>query len=74
MLQVLDDGKLLKEIQLTVIAEEGSSSPLGLDDSTLKIAFVVMVVVLIIIGLLIAFRKVKHDDFPLEPHDERTYY
>jgi len=75
MLQVLDEGKLLKEIQLTVIAEEATgNSTFGLDDSTLKIAFVGLVVILIIIGLLIAFRKVRHDDFPLEPHDERTYY
>ncbi len=75
MLQILEDNKLLKEIQLTAIAEEEEeSSALGLDDSTLKIAFVVLVVILIIIGLLIAFRRVRHDEFPLEPHDERTYY
>lgn len=75
-LQVKADDKLLKEIQLTAIAneEKESSNPLNLDDSTLKIAFVVLVVFLIIIGLLIAFKRVRHDEFPLEPHEDRTYY
>lgn len=79
MLQVTADGKLVQEIPLTVVAvvEEQSNDSLSAflgDDSNLKIIFVVLVVLLIVIGLLVAFRRVRHDDYPLEPHEDHAYY
>lgn len=75
MLEVTADDKLVQEVQLTLIANEKEDG-FGnlLKDSNLKIAFVALVVLLIIIGLLVAFKRIKHDDYPLEPHDDRTYY
>jgi len=75
MLEVTADDKLVQEVQLTLIANEKEDG-IGnlLKDSNLKIAFVALVVLLIIIGLLVAFKRIRHDDYPLEPHDDRTYY
>lgn len=77
--RVMDGEKLAKELLLSAsveeaVADEKSGNLLPLDDETLKIAFIVLVVVLIVIGLLIAFRRVRGEDYPIEPLEERTYY
>jgi len=41
----------------------------------MKLAFVGLVVLLVIVGLFVAFRKLKEDEeYPLEPKDGQTYY
>ncbi|HII15781.1 MAG TPA: hypothetical protein HA362_05720 [Nanoarchaeota archaeon] len=77
-LRVKDGEKLFKEVQLSLTAEAAKavekSSFLSLEDDTLKLTFIVLVIILIVVGLLIAFRRVRGNDYPLEPIEERTYY
>ncbi|MBU2638950.1 MAG: hypothetical protein KJ955_08300 [Nanoarchaeota archaeon] len=74
-LRVLDGEKLYKEVQLSLGVEEAVPEKQSmLDEDMLKIGFIVLVVVLIIVGLLIAFKRVRGSDYPLEPIEERTYY
>ncbi|MDI6737143.1 MAG: hypothetical protein QME12_01345 [Nanoarchaeota archaeon] len=76
-LRVLNEGKLYKELSLSLGVEAAvaeKSNFLPFEDDTLKLVFIGLVVILIIVGLLIAFRRVKGDDYPLEPIEERIYY
>lgn len=76
-LRVLKDEKLYKELSLSLgveAAAEKKSNFLPFEDDTLKIIFISLVVILIIVGLIIAFRRVRGDDYPLEPIEERIYY
>lgn len=76
-LRILNEDKLYKELSLSLgveapVAEKKNFLPF--EDDTLKIVFIGLVVILIIVGLLIAFKRVKGDDYPLEPIEERIYY
>lgn len=74
-LRVMDGDRLYKEVQLSLGVEEAVVEEKSLiGDDTLKMGFIVLVVVLIIVGLIIAFRRVRGSDYPLEPIEERTYY
>ncbi len=77
-LQVKSGNDLAKEIVLgATVTEQAPAAKAGLlqYSSTLKLAFVGLVVLLVIVGLFIAFRKLKEDeDYPLEPKDGQTYY
>ncbi len=75
-LRVLNDGKLYKEVQLSLGVEEAAPEKGNsiLDEDMLKIGFIVLVAILIVVGLLIAFKRVRGSDYPLEPIEERTYY
>ncbi|MFH0752720.1 MAG: hypothetical protein V1914_03955 [archaeon] len=78
-LQVSAGNDLAKEIMLGAKVTEKvstvSAGSLLQYSSTLKLAFVGLVVLLVIVGLFIAFRKLKEDeDYPLEPKDGQTYY
>ncbi|MFH1065038.1 MAG: hypothetical protein V1734_00850 [Nanoarchaeota archaeon] len=76
-LRVMNGDKLYKEFPLSLGVEEPvveKSNWLPFEDDTLKIVFIGLVVILIIVGLLIAFRRVRGEDYPLEPIEERIYY
>ncbi|MDD4877990.1 MAG: hypothetical protein PHO02_03060 [Candidatus Nanoarchaeia archaeon] len=75
-LRVMNGDKLYKELSLSLGVEEPEvkKSFFSLEDDTLKIIFIGLVVILIIVGLLIAFRRVRGEDYPLEPIEERIYY
>lgn len=75
---VLDaDGELAQEVTMKMSVDQASSL---LDDtsSLLKLGFVVVLVVVIVVGLVVAFRKLGDgddgDDELLEPKDGKTYY
>jgi len=73
---VLDaDGALVKEVTLNMTVDE-KSGLLSDSGTAIKVGFVVLLVVIIIIGLVVAFRKLGDgdDDEPLEPKDGKTYY
>ena len=76
-LRVMNENKLYKELSLSLGVEEAvkeDSKFLPFEDDTLKMVFIGLVVLLIIVGLMIAFRRVRGDDYPLEPVEERIYY
>ena len=78
-LQIKSGDNLVKEVALgaKVTAKEApaSSGSELLSASTLKLGFVGLVVLLVVIGLIVALRKLKDDDeYPLEPKDGQTYY
>ncbi len=79
-LQVNSNNDLVKEIALGAKVTEAApavapAAGLLQYSSTLKLAFVGLVVLLVIVGLFIAFRKLKDDDeYPLEPKEGQTYY
>lgn len=83
-LQLLSGSDLVKELPLGAKVTEktdadkitGTSVASGLlSSSTLKIGFVGLIVLLVIIGLIVALRKLKDDDeYPLEPKEGQTYY
>jgi uncharacterized membrane protein len=80
-LQLLAGENLVKELPLgarvTESAEDSSDSVASglLSSSTLKLGFVGLIVLLVIVGLVVALRKLKDDDeYPLEPKDGQTYY
>ncbi len=77
-LQIKSGDNLVKEVALgakvTATEAPASGSEL-LSASTLKLGFVGLVVLLVVIGLIVALRKLKDDDeYPLEPKDGQTYY
>jgi uncharacterized membrane protein len=80
-LQLLAGENLVKELPLGArvtesadVADDSVASNL-LSSSTLKLGFVGLIVLLVIIGLVVALRKLKDDDeYPLEPKDGQTYY
>ncbi len=81
-LQILAGDKPVKELAVGAKVTEGkAAAPTGsaindlLSTSTLKLGFVALVVLLVIVGLVLALRKLKEDDdYPLEPKDGQTYY
>ncbi|RME54997.1 hypothetical protein D6777_01975 [Candidatus Woesearchaeota archaeon] len=83
-LQLLAGENLVKELPLgaRVVEKEQPTPAAGaavadglLSASTLKLGFVGLVVLLVIVGLVVALRKLKDDDeYPLEPKDGQTYY
>lgn len=76
-LRLMNGDKLYKELPLSLGVEEAvveKSNWLPFEDDTLKIVFIGLVIILIIVGLLIAFKRVRGDDYPLEPIEERIYY
>ncbi len=76
-LQISEDGNLVGEASLTATVEESTSLNLFNDvSSAWKLAFVGLIVLIIVIGLFLAFRKMNNDDddYPLEPKDGQTYY
>lgn len=83
-LQLLSGDNLVKELPLGARVTEkadadkitGTSVASGLlSSSTLKIGFVGLIVLLVIIGLIVALRKLKdNDEYPLEPKEGQTYY
>lgn len=81
-LQISAGDKPVKEIavgakvtEATANAATGSVVSDLLSTSTLKLGFVAIVVLLVIVGLVLALRKLKEDDdYPLEPKDGQTYY
>ncbi|MFA5888531.1 MAG: hypothetical protein WC852_07520 [Candidatus Nanoarchaeia archaeon] len=76
-LRVMDEGKLYKELSLSLGVEAAAaekSTFLPFEDDTLKMVFIGLVILLIIVGLMIAFKRVRGDDYPLEPVEERIYY
>lgn len=76
---VLGDGQLVKTLDLNANVIEPDRG-LGVLKSGLEVAFVILIVILIILGLIIAFRKVGQKEAPMrteEPSDtigEQTYY
>ncbi len=77
VLQVKEDNKLIAQqvVGAKVTAKAKSASSTLLSSSTLKLGFVGLVVLVVIIGLIVAFRKLREDDdYPLEPKDGQTYY
>ena len=76
-LRVMNEDKLYKELSLSLGVEAPvveKSSFLPFEDDTLKMVFIGLVILLIIVGLMIAFKRVRGDDYPLEPVEERIYY
>ncbi len=79
-MQVRSGNDLVKEIALGAKVTEktpAAAPAAGLlqYSSTMKLAFVGLVVLLVIVGLFVAFRKLKEDEeYPLEPKDGQTYY
>lgn len=78
-LQLQAGDNLAKEIPLganVVESEDSNASAVNLmSSSTLKLGFVGLVVLVVVIGLVVALRKLKDDDeYPLEPKDGQTYY
>ena len=70
-LAVKADGETLKTIELTanvVPAEEGNKVSLR---NGLEIALIVLVVLLVIIGLILGFSRMKKDD---NNEEDQTYY
>ena len=79
-MQVRSGNDLVKEIALGAKVTEKAqtaapAASLLQYSSTMKLAFVGLVVLLEIVGLFVAFRKLKEDEeYPLEPKDGQTYY
>ena len=76
-LRVMNEDKLYKELSLSLGVEAAvaeKSTFLPFEDDTLKMVFIGLVILLIIVGLMIAFKRVRGDDYPLEPVEERIYY
>ena len=74
-LTILDgDDSLVQELEMSMVVE--SNSMFGTTGSALKVAFVILIVLIIIVGLIVAFRKLgdDEDDDPLEPREGQTYY
>ncbi len=81
-LQIYAGEKPVKEVAVGArVTEAKQAAPTGsvvsdlLSTSTLKLGFVALIVLLVIVGLVVALRKLKEDDdYPLEPKDGQTYY
>jgi uncharacterized membrane protein len=75
--QILDSkGELVQEVEIDVDVSEAEVSPLADTGSALKIAFIILIALIIIVGLIVAFRRLndEDDDDPLEPKEGQTYY
>ncbi|MBI2671833.1 hypothetical protein HYX16_02770 [Candidatus Woesearchaeota archaeon] len=75
-LKVNSDNKPLKEINLNVGITEGSLN-YGALGSVLEVLFALLIVVLVVLALVIAFRKIRsgREDGPgIETSSEQTYY
>ena len=72
--RVMADNKLVKEINLNANVSERTSFT-GLR-KTLEVLFAVLVIVLVVLALIIAFRKVRgREEGPgVETNSEQTYY
>src|SRR3989339_587085 len=75
-IQILNaKGELQEEIDMSMSVEEQTGF-FGDSNSLLKIGFIILIVLIILIGLIVAFRKLKDDDDgdELEPKEGQTYY
>ncbi|MDP3728312.1 MAG: NEW3 domain-containing protein [bacterium] len=74
-LQILNaDDELQEEVDMEMSVEENEGL-FGDTNSILKVGFIILIVLIIIIGLIVAFRKLKDDDEDeLEPKEGQTYY
>ena len=66
-------AKVLKQLPLSVDVQEGASGATSLK-RVLEVGLVVLVILLVIIGLIIGFSKLRGDDEDAEEGDEKTYY
>jgi len=78
-LQIRENNQIVKELNLgaTVVEKSPTEKAAGelLSLPVLRLGFIGLVVILVIIGLVIAFKKLRDDDdYPLEPKDGKTYY
>ncbi len=82
--QVLENSRLVKELEFTAKVYEGDGDRIGvgftkfLSENALKVAFVVLIVAILAIGLVVAVRKLKNgdeeDEFDLEEGEGKGYY
>jgi hypothetical protein len=69
------DGDLVQEVEMEVNVSEAENSGMGDSSSALKVAFIILIALIIIVGLIVAFRRLNdEDDDPLEPKEGQTYY
>lgn len=74
-LSILDgEGVLVKDVGMTMAVSDDGDGLLSDTGSWLKVGFVILLVIIIIVGLIVAFRKFGDDDEPLEPKEGKTYY
>ncbi|MFH1591735.1 MAG: hypothetical protein ABIC95_07485 [archaeon] len=77
-LTLSSDGQILKQVPLKVSVSEGAeeSSEFSWDNVTkaLQIGLIVLVVLLVILGLIIGFQKLKGGDDEDGDESEKTYY
>jgi len=77
-LQISEGDDLVGEASLTATVSAANNALNVFDNvgSAWKLAFVGLIVLIIIVGLFLAFRKMNNDDedYPLEPKDGQTYY
>ncbi|MFH1455938.1 MAG: hypothetical protein ABIF40_03240 [archaeon] len=77
-LQISEGNDLVGEASLTATVSDANNALNVLDNvgSAWKLAFVGLIVLIIVVGLFLAFRKMNNDDedYPLEPKDGQTYY
>jgi len=75
-IKVNEGGKSIKEVNLNANLVDNSASS-GVLRYGLEIGFVLLVLVLVILGLVVAFRRMgesKNNDRPLDTTEEQTYY
>ncbi|MDP3918799.1 MAG: hypothetical protein Q8Q35_02760 [Nanoarchaeota archaeon] len=70
-------GRLIKDVSMSAEVAEADVGLLSDSGSMLKVGFIALIVLVIIVGLIIAFRRLNDDDDdddPLEPKEGKTYY
>lgn len=74
-IQILnEDGELQEEVHIHFHVDE-EKGLFGDTNTMLKMGFILLIVLIILIGLIVAFRKLKDDDDDeLEPKEGQTYY
>jgi len=71
---VSSGAKVLKQLPLSVNVKEGQASGAISLKRVLEVGLVVLVILLVIIGLIIGFSRLRGDEEETEEGEEKTYY
>src|SRR3989338_8672785 len=74
--KVLEGGKVIKQVSLTANVKEGtvSSDPWANVRTGLEVGFFILLIILVILGLVIAARRIGRKDEIEEPSNGQSYY
>jgi len=67
-------AKVLKQLPLSINVQEGQVSGASTVKRVLEVGLVVLVILLVIIGLIIGFSKLRGEEEEVEEGEEKTYY